>query len=762
MEFLVSIALFLILIHAIPKVQTQDGDQVSIRVDPLNGTAIYGDLHYSISCFITGSSAKFSFWSKSSINGDTTTSTKLLLGNKYTVFISFNGAVTLTITNIVEEDEQDYFCNANIGIGLTLQTPSRLIVNGGLSTVVISPSDADVLQGQSQFITCIVTGQPAATTIRWYFTPTGSVLQNTLSMGNTAKYSGGNTQTPSLTVLNFQLSDSGYYACSATNAVGTSISTNCSLRFISVLDITASLPKHSAIAGDSKVTISCTINGTLPAVEWDWTKAKVDGGNVEIIAQGTNNAKRQIMTSATNPNLNIFSITENDEGIYTCRANNGERQFMSRPVILEVLEASIRTASGEPEISRPSIITIPTIAYLSCSSTGGNPPPSVIWFRDDIAISSGTNTSTSGNTTTTSLILKRFDEDDFEVYECQAANGFLQRPLVKTTYLTFNKLGYPPDQPIIAGSHLYDLGDIITLVCSTTGGTPKPTVNWLRDDNIITNGIMRSEPGGVITTSLRFTAGLEDHLEVFECQADNGVLKRPLSSTTYIELYFAPKVPILNGPTNLISGTSGKWTCSSMNGYPPPSISMRIQDRHYTNDLIILQSYDVIDRSYTVTGTLDLVPSSDKNGQNLCCDVTHLFNKKVPQSVCIQLTINDEEKQNIIVYVVIGLVALLLLFVLIIAIVCYRNGCTIGRSKKGGKHVDRKYESQQTTISNQYESTGNREQRNRDRVYYGLDPNQKEEMRVYNIPREDDDYNHYMTIPGDLHNTYFQPISESS
>ncbi|CAG2184798.1 unnamed protein product [Mytilus edulis] len=687
---------------------SQEYDQVSIRVDPLNGTAIYGDLHYSISCFITGSSAKFSFWSKSSINGDTTTSTKLLLGNKYTVFISFNGAVTLTITNIVEEDEQDYFCNANIGIGLTLQTPSRLIVNGGLSTVVISPSDADVLQGQSQFITCIVTGQPAATAIRWYFTPTGSVLQNTLSMGNTAKYSGGNTQTPSLTVLNFQLSDSGYYACSATNAVGTSISTNCSLRFISVLDITASLPKHSAIVGDSKVTLSCSINGTLPAIIWDWTKAKVGGGSVEIIAQGTNNAKRQIMTSATNPNLNIFSITENDE-------------------------ASIRTAPGEPEISRPPINSITTIEFLSCSSTGGNPPPSVIWFRNDIAISSGTNTSTSGNTTTTTLILKIFDEDDFEVYECQAANDFLQRPLVKTTYLTFNKLGYPPGQPIIAGSHLYDVGDIITLVCSTTGGTPKPTVNWLRDDNIITNGIIRSELGGVITTSLSFTAGLEDHLEVFECQADNGILKRPLSSTTYIELYYclvilvAPKVPILTGPTNLISGSSGTWTCSSMNGYPAQTISIRIQEQYYTNDLIILQSYDVIDRSYTVTGTLDLVPSSDKNGQNLCCDVSHLFNNKVPQSVCIQLTINDKEEQSIIVYVVIGFVALLLLFVLIIAIVCYRNG--------------------------------SREQRNRDRVYYGLDPNQKEEMRVYNIPREDDDYNHYMTIPGDLHNTYFQPIS---
>lgn len=123
------------------------------------------------------------------------------------------------------------------------------------------------------------------------------------------------------------------------------IVTKLFLKKTGVLDITASLPTHSAIVGDSKVTLSCTINGTLPAIEWDWTKAKVDGGNVEIIAQGTNNAKRQIMTSATNPNLNIFSITENDEGIYTCRANNGERQFMSGPVILEVLEGKAVSTS---------------------------------------------------------------------------------------------------------------------------------------------------------------------------------------------------------------------------------------------------------------------------------------------------------------------------------------------------------------------------------------------------------------------------------
>lgn len=91
-------------------------------------------------------------------------------------------------------------------------------------------------------------------------------------------------------------------------------------------------------------------------------------------------------------------------------------------------------------------------------------------------------------------------------------------------------------QPQIVGAQRYELGDIVTLSCSSTGGNPLPTVNWLRDGKIITTGIGRSAGNGV-TTTLTFNAGLDDHLEVFECQADNGILQKPLSSTTYIELY---------------------------------------------------------------------------------------------------------------------------------------------------------------------------------------------------------------------------------
>ena len=80
------------------------------------------------------------------------------------------------------------------------------------------------------------------------------------------------------------------------------------------------------------------------------------------------------------------------------------------------------------------------------------------------------------------------------------------------------------------------------MICSSTGGNPSPTLNWLRDGNVITNGISRSTNSGVTTSTLTFTAGLEDHLEVFECQADNGVLNKPLATTTYIEVYCTYKL----------------------------------------------------------------------------------------------------------------------------------------------------------------------------------------------------------------------------
>lgn len=107
------------------------------------------------------------------------------------------------------------------------------VVFAGLLTVDTSPANADLLEGQSQLITCTITGEPAVRSIIWYFTPTGSTKQQILSTDNTAKYYGGNAQNPSVSIMNFQSFDGGTYFCSAINVVGQSNSTYTVLRFIS-------------------------------------------------------------------------------------------------------------------------------------------------------------------------------------------------------------------------------------------------------------------------------------------------------------------------------------------------------------------------------------------------------------------------------------------------------------------------------------------------------------------------------------------------
>jgi hypothetical protein len=72
-----------------------------------------------------------------------------------------------------------------------------------------------------------VTANPLHTVVIWQKIVNGQ--PNSINQGNSAKYSGGTVNTPSLTIQNAVTSDSGVYRCSATNAVGTGQSQDTTL-----------------------------------------------------------------------------------------------------------------------------------------------------------------------------------------------------------------------------------------------------------------------------------------------------------------------------------------------------------------------------------------------------------------------------------------------------------------------------------------------------------------------------------------------------
>ncbi|XP_076111872.1 uncharacterized protein LOC143080082 isoform X2 [Mytilus galloprovincialis] len=212
----------------------------------------------------------------------------------------------------------------------------------------------------------------------------------------------------------------------------------------------------------------------------------------------------------------------------------------------------------------------------------------------------------------------------------------------KTHLLLLNSSSFtiPPGSPVIDGPQVVVQNSQITLTCTSARGDPPPTVKWLKDDTEITTGVSTTTAGTTVTTSLTFTATKDDHLEVYECQAENGVLQNPLSTTKFVEVHYSPDTPTFDGPSNLTPGQQGLWTCMSSNGFPAGVMSMRNQNKNtqFTSEFT---SYTVLDqKSYDVTGTLTWSPVIVNNGDTICCDVTHTTTLgSTPQTVCRQITV---------------------------------------------------------------------------------------------------------------------------
>lgn len=197
----------------------------------------------------------------------------------------------------------------------------------------------------------------------------------------------------------------------------------------------------------------------------------------------------------------------------------------------------------------------------------------------------------------------------------------------------------PPGAPSITGPQVIIQGDQVTLTCTVNGGSPTPTVKWLRDDKVVDDSSTTS--GTTVVNTYSFTASNDEHLEVFECQSENGVLQNPLSRTKFVEVYRPPTTPVLVGPGEAQPGTLTTWTCTSRGGYPLQTMAMRIGNSVFSNELTT--NSVLVNESYTVTGTLSWAPTTANNGQTLFCDVYHpeTLGQNNPQTVSKILTVRS-------------------------------------------------------------------------------------------------------------------------
>ncbi|KAH8023593.1 hypothetical protein HPB51_014842 [Rhipicephalus microplus] len=267
-------------------------------------------------------------------------------------------------------------------------------------------------------------------------------------------------------------------------------------------------PKE-AKAGDL-VTVSCTTAPSNPAAEVSW---QLDGRAVQPASdQSTVQNKNGWITSS---NLTI-TLTRQDPDVksFTCIAENNKLQA----TVVQTVTVKVIYPPRAPVIigyDEGTPIVANSIQRIKCVSIGGNPLPSVKWYK-------GTKEVTS---TFSVLEIMAQPDDNQATFHCKASNSATTQPLttsVKTTVL------FPPKVvSITVVPQTPKEGDTVVLTCESGSSNPESSIRWERDGRSLSGqhqSRVAAPHGGKATRSrLRLNVTAADDGATFTCLASNQV-----------------------------------------------------------------------------------------------------------------------------------------------------------------------------------------------------------------------------------------------
>ncbi|VDI32979.1 Hypothetical predicted protein [Mytilus galloprovincialis] len=276
-------------------------------------------------------------------------------------------------------------------------------------TATVSPDRQNVVKGKAPTLNCSVSGKPLPN-ISWMRVNNGEEAIINLP---SEKYTGGNVDVPSLTIIDFNIVDEGIYVCKATNEAGEALSNYLHLTYIEPPTATVSPDRQNVVKGKAP-TLNCSVSGKpLPNISWmrvnngeeaiiNLPSEKYTGGNVDV------------------PSLTIIDFNIVDEGIYVCKATNEAGEALSNYLHLTYIEPP--TAKVTPDRQNVVKGKAPT---LNCS-VSGKPLPNISWMRvnngEEAIINLPSEKYTGGNVDVPSLTIIDFNKVDEGIYVCKATN----------------------------------------------------------------------------------------------------------------------------------------------------------------------------------------------------------------------------------------------------------------------------------------------------------------------------------------------------
>ncbi|XP_069133471.1 serine-rich adhesin for platelets-like isoform X3 [Argopecten irradians] len=514
---------------------------------------------------------------------------------------------SLTVINADTSDTGTYTCFATNSVGTGQSSATTLTVTGNIPTVTISQNAYSTNTGTTITLGCTVSANPAHTTVFWQRN-VGSGTQSITVDG--INYSGSTVNSPSLTVLNADTSDTGTYTCFATNSVGTGQSSATTLTVTgNIPTVTISQNAYSTNTGNS-ITLGCTVsaNPTHTSVFW---QRNVGSGTQSITIDGVNYSGATV----NSPSLTVLNADTSDTGTYTCFATNSVGTGQSSATTLTVTGniPTVTISQNAYSINTGNSIT------LGCTVSANPAHTSVFWQRN---VGSGTETLTidgvnySGSTVNSpSLTVLNADTSDTGTYTCFATNSV---GTGQSSATTLTVTGNIPTVTISQNAYSTNTGNSITLGCTVSANPAHTSVSWQRNvgsgtetltiDDVNYSGSTVNSPSLTVLNADTSDTG------TYTCFATNSVGTGQSSATTLTVTGNIPTVTISQNAYNTNSGNTITLECTVSANPAHTSVfwqrnvgsgteSITIDSVNYSGSTVNSPSLTVINADTSDTGT---------------------------------------------------------------------------------------------------------------------------------------------------------------
>ncbi|MDA3897860.1 MAG: immunoglobulin domain-containing protein, partial [Desulfobacteraceae bacterium] len=362
--------------------------------------------------------------------------------------VTIDGATseTFTIDAVSKKDAGAYTCNVFNDAGSVVSNGAELFVNK-MAAILKQPISQSIVYEKPVTFSLTTAGKPPLS-YQWkkdHINIPGAISN-------------------SYTIKSVQKKDEGIYTCEVSNNFSNDISHDAMLVIFYPPEIT-SHPSSQTNDPDTSATFSVTASGT-PPFSYQWMKDKT------------------VISNAVADSYTIDSVSEKDEGTFTCTITNAAGTQTSEPAILSVNDPVQITKQPFPQSKKsgePVTFSVTAVGTL---------PLSFQWEKDSLDILGATEKS---------YTIDSVQKSDVGLYTCEIHNGF-SNDISNDIILVVKN---PPEILLHPLSQIKNPKMPVTFSI-TASGTPPFAFQWMKDgiaidkavtDSFIIDSVSKADEG---------------------------------------------------------------------------------------------------------------------------------------------------------------------------------------------------------------------------------------------------------------------------